>query len=271
MKKYLAVIIFVLLTGCTGQYMLWFPIISIPHELTPYELTPYKPVPAPYKLIPPGYYISEQTEIPQYDQGPNQRRPMVALTFDDGPSRHTERILDLLEEYGGRATFFVVGSRVRSHNNTVARAADMGNEIANHSFSHANLTLLSEYAIKREIQLASGAIEAVVGFSPTIMRPPFGAVNNRVERVAGDMGYSIIIWNLDTLDWKYRNPTRIYNVIMSKVQDGSVILLHDLHETTADAMEQVIPRLVSEGYHLVTVSELLEYFNGELEPGIVYN
>ena len=199
-----------------------------------------------------------------------ERRPMIALTFDDGPGPHTERILDVLEAYDARATFFVLGHRVESHRYIITRAAHGGNEIANHAWSHTNLGRIGEDAIAREIRDTSAAIESIVGFSPPILRPPFGQTSGRVRRVSEELGYAIINWHLDTMDWRYRDPDRIYNVIMDRAGDGTIVLLHDIHRTTAEAMEQVIPRLIEKGYQLVTVSELLDYFYGELEPGRVY-
>ena len=198
------------------------------------------------------------------------RRPMVALTFDDGPSQFTDPILDLLYEHGGRATFFVLGYRIGSRPETIIRMNNLGNEVANHSWGHAHLVRLDANGILWELNSAREAIEAVIGQSAPLLRPPFGSTNATVRQVAADLGYPIINWNLDTMDWRYRDPERIYNVIMDNVEDGSVILLHDIHGTTATAMERVIPRLVEEGFDLVTVSELLNYFYGELEPGKIY-
>ena len=198
------------------------------------------------------------------------RKPMVSLTFDDGPSRYTDHILDLLEEHGGRATFFVLGYRVEGHRSTIQRAHNLGNEIASHSWSHARLAFLYPEEITRELQSTSEAISSVTGYSPPIMRPPFGQTSERVRTVAAELGYAIINWNLDTLDWRYRDAEKIYNTIMEKVEDGSFIVMHDIRPTTAEAMEKVIPALIAKGYELVTVSELLAYFYGDLEPGKIY-
>ena len=255
----LFILFFILLTGYSSQITVLAPIL--PTRIV------YEP--------PPPVHIYEAEYIPYEDELPEPeeyeiRRPMVALTFDDGPAAHTERILDVLEKYDGRATFFVLGHRIESWQYTIARAAYLGNEIANHAWSHTNLTRLNEESITWEIQATSTAIESITGFSPPILRPPFGQTNARVRYVAEELGYALINWDIDTLDWRYRDPDRIYDVIMNGVEDGSVILLHDIHGTTADAMERVIPSLIEAGYQLVTVSELLEYFWGELEPGRVY-
>ena len=194
---------------------------------------------------------------------------MVALTFDDGPASHTETILDIFERYGGHATFFVVGNRVNSHRTTVERTAKLGHEIASHSQTHARLPGLSDYAVAAEIQAASAAIEAIVGFAPPIYRPPFGATDDRVAQISAELGYGIVKWTLDPLDWRDRNPETIYARIMSQVEDGSVIVLHDIHATTAQAMERVVPSLIEQGFKLVTASELLES-KGGLAPGEIF-
>jgi peptidoglycan/xylan/chitin deacetylase (PgdA/CDA1 family) len=196
--------------------------------------------------------------------------PMVALTFDDGPSSHTDSILDTLEQYGGRATFFVIGNRVAAHRTTIERAVKLGNEIANHTHTHPRLTAQSDADVINEIQSASAAIAAIKGFSPPIYRPPFGATDERIINISAELGYGIVKWTLDPLDWRDRDADIIYDRIMSKVEDGSVIVLHDIHLTTAQSMNRVIPSLVERGFQFVTVSELLNYRYGGLESGSIF-
>lgn len=196
--------------------------------------------------------------------------PMVALTFDDGPSRHTDSILDTLELHDGKATFFVVGNRVETYRTTVERAVNLGNEIANHTQTHPRLTSQTDGEIKNEIQSASNAIASIIGTSPLIYRPPFGATDERVLNISAELGYGIVKWTIDPLDWRDRDADTIYNRIMSQVEDGSVIVLHDIHLTTAQAMERVIPSLIDKGFQLVTVSELLERRYGGLAAGSVF-
>lgn len=199
------------------------------------------------------------------------RAPMVALTFDDGPSPHTNRILDVLERYNSSATFFVLGYRTERHRDTVVRAAGMGNEIAGHTWTHTDLTRLSVEEIRETIQSTSAMIEQITGSpSPRFYRPPFGSTNSTVRYVSAQLGYAIVNWTLDTLDWRFRNANTIYSTIMDEVVDGAVILLHDIHLTTAEAMELVIPSLIAQGFRLVTLSELMYHFYGELEPGRIY-
>ena len=201
---------------------------------------------------------------------PPLQKPMVALTFDDGPSVHTDRLLDILERYNASASFFVLGSLIALRPDTVVRAAHSGHEVVGHAWTHHNLTRLSRPDIAAQIQDTSDTIKAVTGISPPLYRPPYGSINSNVREVSAELGYSIAHWTLDPLDWYYRNADRIYNTIMSQVEDGSVIVLHDIHPTTVDAMERVIPSLIEQGYQLVTMSTLLYHFYGGLEPGFVY-
>ena len=197
-------------------------------------------------------------------------RPMVALTFDDGPSKYTTKILDLLELYGGRATFFVVGNLVEAKSDTVKRAADLGCEILGHSWDHRDLTKLSANEIRAQLLNTNKVIEEITGTSPQFFRPPYGAVNDRVKNVSRELGFGIVNWSIDTRDWETRNANAVYNVIMNNVTNRAIILTHDLHGTTADAMERVIPELIARGYQLVTVSELMYYSGIVFEPGKIY-
>jgi len=224
---------------------------------------PTPPMPEPvFELVP-------EPEVPVIRPDIDPSRPMVALTFDDGPSKHTARILDLLEKHGGRATFFVVGNLVEPRRDTIERAHELGFEILGHSWDHSDLTKLSADAIKKQLLSTADIIEDITGVRPHSFRPPYGAVNDTVKKVSRDLGFGIINWSVDTLDWKHRNADYIYNVIMKDARDRTIILNHDLYVTTADAMERVIPELISRGYQLVTISELLYFSNMEIEPGKV--
>jgi len=198
-------------------------------------------------------------------------RPMVALTFDDGPARPTERILDVLEKHDVPAGFFVLGSRVSAQPETLVRAANLGSELLNHGWSHTDLTTLSREAIRAEISDTSRAIEGATGIAPLrVLRPPYGRLSNRLRETAGEMGYAIVNWTVDTQDWRSRNAESVFEVVKREVKHGSIILMHDLHESTAEATELIVPWLIEEGYRIVTVTELLRHFYGELEPGRVY-
>ena len=197
-------------------------------------------------------------------------KPMVALTFDDGPSLHTDRLLDIFARYGGKGTFFVLGNLIDSRKNTVLRIINEGHEIGNHSWNHRQLTNLSDEEIKDQIMMTRAKIYDVSGVDCRIVRPPYGACNDAVRAVGASVGVSFVNWSVDTLDWKSKNAVAVHNEIMSSVSDGAIILCHDLHKTTVDAMETVVPELIEKGYQLVTVSELMEYSGKSLEVGKMY-
>jgi len=197
-------------------------------------------------------------------------KPMIALTFDDGPSEHTPRILDALEQYGGRATFFTVGNLLNANKETVLRAHNMGCEIIGHTWDHKDLTKLSDWEIRNQLLATNDAIKNITGIAKPMYRPPYGAMDERVRRISGELGFSTVTWSFDTLDWQTKNAQLLYSNIMHNVRDRDIILTHDMHGTTADAMERIIPVLVKKGYQLVTVSELLSYKYGFIEAGRIY-
>lgn len=197
-------------------------------------------------------------------------KPMIALTFDDGPSIHTPRLLDLFAEYGGRGTFCVIGNRIDLLPDTVARTAREGHELAVHSWDHCQLTRLGKKQMQEEIETTREKIFGLTGDDCTVIRPTYGAVNDTLKRVAKDLDMIIVNWSVDTLDWKTRDPDGIYQRIMDGAENGAIILCHDLHGTTVDAMERVIPDLVAAGYQLVTVTELLTAGERTVEAGTLY-
>ncbi len=193
---------------------------------------------------------------------------MVALTFDDGPSRYTNRILDCLAKYNAKATFFVVGNSVSSYPDVVKRAYNMGMEIGNHTMTHPNLKTLSADSVSRELNGAANKIASVIGVKPTLLRPPYGNYNSTVSSISGT---PLILWSIDTLDWKTRNADKTVNCVMNEVKDGSIILMHDLYEASAAAAERIIPQLIKRGYKLVTVSQLAQAKGYNLVNGKAYH
>jgi len=198
-------------------------------------------------------------------------QPVIAITFDDGPAPTTNAILDVFRTHNVPATFFVLGRRVAGGSSTIQRMHTLGHEIANHSWSHPNFTSISNARITEEIVNTNNAIVAITGVEPTLLRAPFGATNSRVKAVAQDLGLPLIRWSIDTRDWQTRNANSTYNTIMQNVRDRDIILLHDIHEPTAQAMVRVVPSLISRGYQLVTVSELMCYAGITLRPGVEYS
>lgn len=191
--------------------------------------------------------------------GPDPNKPMVALTFDDGPGPYTDRILSCLESHGAKATFFVVGNRLNTYSAQLKREAEMGMEIGCHTWSHANLTTLSAGGVSGEVTRTNELVRSLTGICPVTVRPPYGSHNATVRSAAGA---PLILWSIDTLDWKTRNANSTYNAVLDNVKDGDIILMHDIHSPTADAVELIVPALIERGYQLVTVSELAQYRGG---------
>lgn len=195
-------------------------------------------------------------------------KPMIALTFDDGPHDiYTARILDALKKYGGKATFFVLGQRVERHSKILNRMIKEGSEIGNHSYSHPLLTTASVEKIKQEIARTQKAVLQCTGYTPKLVRPTYGAVNQTVRAA---INYPMIEWSVDTQDWKSRNVDMIVKEAMKGAKDGAIILMHDVYLTTAIAAEKVIQKLTKEGYQLVTISEMFEYRGTGLNAGREY-
>lgn len=195
--------------------------------------------------------------------------PMLALTFDDGPSKYTEKLLDIFKEHNCHGTFFMIGKQVSGRKDTVIRMKNEGHDLGVHTWNHKKLTTLSLSEIRSEISSARDIIEQVTGVRPVLARPPYGSVNDDVKKASKLDGFYIINWSVDTLDWKLRNAERIYDSVMEQAKDGAIILLHDLHKETVDAMVNVIPDLISRGYQLVTVTELLSFREKAPETGTV--
>jgi len=201
--------------------------------------------------------------------------PFVALTFDDGPGPHTERLLDALAARNVSVTFYVLGSQVNRHPDIAARIAAEGHELGNHTQNHRELPRQGAATIRNEITLARNAIYAATGQRPATLRPPYGAHNGTVRNIAREMGYPIILWSIDTRDWERRNVQAILSHMFDRtgrptVRCGDIILMHDIHSTTVDAAIITVDRLLNAGYTFVTVSELLELRHGNVSPGQIY-
>lgn len=191
----------------------------------------------------------------------NENGPVIALTFDDGPyPKVTGHILDVLEKNGVCATFFVLGSRIEGHEDMLTRMDELGCEIGNHSFSHADLTRLSKADCQRELSDTDAEIRRVTGHEASVVRPPYGYYNKTVMSAAER---PLILWTVDTNDWRGKAPGEIADYVIQQAKEGSVILMHDQQTQTADAMEMIIPTLIEEGFRFVTVSELIGLTGGQ--------
>jgi peptidoglycan/xylan/chitin deacetylase (PgdA/CDA1 family) len=185
--------------------------------------------------------------------------PYIALTFDDGPSATlTPKLLDLLAARHIKATFFVIGENVAEHPEIVARAAREGHEIGNHSWSHPNFAKMSDERVRQQLWRTDTAIQSATGTRPTLMRPPYGSITAREKRwIHDELGYDIILWDVDPYDWKRPGPAVVRNRILKETQPGSLVLSHDIHPGTIEAMPSTLDALAAKGFKFVTVSELI--------------
>lgn len=225
--------------------------VEIPAETPPPDPDPD---PSPTPTVPEPSVSGDRVDC--------ARVACVALTFDDGPGQHTERLLDELASAQAPATFFLLGQNVVRHPRVVARMAAAGHEIGNHTWDHKQLTKLGVEAQRREIDRAATAI-ADAGARATVFRPPYGSHNATTDAVAG---LPVVLWDVDTLDWKTRDTDATVKAALSGAKRGSIVLMHDIHEPTVAAVPRIVAGLRERGFTLVTVSELL----GDPQAGKVY-
>jgi peptidoglycan/xylan/chitin deacetylase (PgdA/CDA1 family) len=194
--------------------------------------------------------------------------PYIAMTFDDGPSATlTPKLLDLLAAHHIKATFFVIGENVAEHPEIVARAAREGHEIANHSWSHPNLAKLSDASVRHQLWRTDDAIKNAIGKRPTLLRPPYGSITEREKRwIHDEFGYQIVLWDVDPYDWKRPGPAVVRNRILQETRPGSIVLSHDIHPGTIEAMPSTFDTLEAKGFKFVTVSELIRAAAAQPSP-----
>ena len=195
-------------------------------------------------------------------------KKLVALTFDDGPSDlTTPKLLDTLHEKDVPATFFILGSMARNNPDIVKRAKKEGHLIASHTMYHQNLIRISKEAVMSDIGEANAVFNSIVGSNPTLTRPPYGNVNDIVRVYAAT---PLILWSVDTLDWKSKNPEAILAETKNQVHDGAIILMHDIYPTTVEAVPRLIDELRKDNYEFVTIDELTKIRGAKLDLGAVY-
>ena len=200
--------------------------------------------------------------------GIDPTRPVIALTFDDGPNMSSsDKVLDVLERYGVRATFFVVGENAEKHPENIKRKLELGCEVGNHTNTHG---YYGKDVNASEIIKCSDVLEKITGSRPTIFRATGGITNSNIKKVCKQQGMSLFYWTVDTEDWKYKNANKVYRAA-KKAKDGDIILMHDIYDTTAKAVEKLIPKLLKKGYQFVTVTELVKYKSDSApKPGVHY-
>lgn len=192
------------------------------------------------------------------------KKPMVALTFDDGPTEHTQAILDMLAEFDCHATFFVVGNRIGSYEDTLRAVLAAGHEVGNHTWNHPDLTTLDSYKIGTNIRRCNERIYEATAYTPRYLRPPYGALSRKVYYEARALELITVKWSLDTLDWDVRNAEKIYRNIMDGISDGDIILCHDTVPESIEALRRAIPELMAQGYQFLTVGDLLSFAEQEV-------
>lgn len=198
-------------------------------------------------------------EVPMKDE------KLIALTFDDGPDpKYTPTILNLLQKYGAKATFFVVGDRITSFPKLAQREVREGHELANHTYSHLKVRGQEVERIEQEIEKADERIQAITGIKPYLFRPPTGYYDDRVVKAAKNQQYTIILWSWhqDTFDWRNPGVGKIVSQVLNHARSGDIVLFHDTggdRTQTIEALKQILPKLKEEGYKFVTVSELLKH------------
>jgi len=197
-------------------------------------------------------------------------RPVIALSFDDGPGIYTNDFIDLLNEYNIRATFCVIGNLVDSQSDALKRAVEMGNEVIGHSWDHKNLAKLTAEAVRKQLTDTKEKIESVTGMATPLFRPPYGETNDTVKEVAAELGLSLINWNVDPEDWNTHDSNAVYESVMMQVKNNAIILSHEIYKSTLEAYKRLIPDLLDMGYQIVTVSELIYFRDGGFEAGKVY-
>src|SRR4051812_22943524 len=243
-RKFIALGASALLLGQTG-------LAQEPQSSPPTErpaATPVRPKASPSPTEPPITFNSVHVD-----------GPYIALTFDDGPNATlTPKLLDLLAARHLKATFFVVGQNAADHPDILKRAVREGHEIGNHSWSHPNLGKMSDEAVRRELQKTDDAIAAAIGKRPALLRPPYGSITARQKKwIHEEFGYRIIIWDVDPLDWKRPGPSVVTARILKETHAGSIVLSHDIHPPTIEAMPATFDQLMKKGFKSVTVTELL--------------
>lgn len=186
----------------------------------------------------------------------DKSKKLIAFTFDDGPKRgNTERVISALERNDARATFFMLGQNAKLYPESVKKVLESGNEVSGHSYNHPQLTKIGTAGVRKQMKMMNQAIKAACGSKAVSVRPPYGAIDQTVKN---NVDGPLILWNVDTLDWKTRNANATVQAILKNAKDGDIVLMHDIHLQTVEAVEKVLPKLKERGFEVCTVSELLE-------------
>lgn len=191
---------------------------------------------------------------------------VVALTFDDGPGPYTSELIDILDEYGAHATFFVLGEKVKKYSDAVEKAANSNNEIAVHGYDHTSFKKISVEEVVAQINRTKELIEDLDIVPSSLVRPPYGSINGEIKE---NVSVPFILWSVDTRDWESRDPEAIIQEVYNGIEPGSILLFHDIHATTVEFFREYLEEL-SQNYYFTTVSDLFDYYNQDLEPNNSY-
>lgn len=188
-----------------------------------------------------------------------KNKKVIAFTFDDGPNTTTtKKLLNSLDKYDAKVTFFVLGSRVEANKEVLKRAYEEGNDIGSHTYSHKDLTTLKAKELEKEINKTNEKVKQIIGVEPIYLRPPYGSINNHVKN---KYIMHTICWNIDSLDWKNKNRNKIKKMIVSNARDGAIVLLHDIYEESVNGALLAMKELQKKGYNFVTITEMAELKN----------
>ncbi len=234
------------------------PVPSVDEEKPVEKPAPTQPAP-----VQPSAPVTPTTPVQ-----PSTGRKLVALTFDDGPSAaQTPRLLQILREKGVKATFFVVGNMAQKAPDILRQEEAEGHEVASHTMTHANLKRSTVEGIKWEVAAVDGVFMDILGHGPSLMRPPYGNISNEARKL---INQPFILWTVDPEDWKYKNAATVRQNVVSRTFDGAIILLHDIHATTVDAVAGIIDDLKAAGYEFMTVTELAAARGVVMKNGVAY-
>lgn len=192
-------------------------------------------------------------DVPEKVIDPNGK--IIALTFDDGPSNYTNELIEYLNSEGCNATFFILGNKVKTYQDTLIKSLKYGNELGNHSYNHKWLIKLDEESFKEQIVKTQDIIEQFTGYTPKVLRPTYGSINSSIKN---NTDLDIVLWNVDTMDWKYKSVDTIVKRATKNLKDGNIILMHDTHKRTVEAVKKIVPIIKENGFICVTASEMKE-------------
>ena len=197
----------------------------------------------------------------------NTNKKLVAITFDDGPGPYTNKLLDILNANKAHATFFMLGNNLEKYRSVVLNVYNSGNEIGYHSYAHTNFKRQDIATIKSELDQSNAILKSITGTTFSLIRPPYGSLNSKIKE---ELDASFILWSVDTEDWRHKDSEYLLNYVLENIYAGAIILFHDIHTSSVDAMAKILPYLYVEGYQVVTVSDLAKNYNVTLEPHKAY-